>query len=123
MEYAYATCILSESGEEINEQNLTAVLEAAGCTVQESRVKAIVAALEDIDVGDVTAVDLDGSEPRSLQRGDQAVPDGEDGVVVGVGPIEEEEVEFTDVDGDDDREAADDGDRPDGVFEEPREGE
>lgn len=57
MEYTYATCILSESGEEINEANLTAVLDAAGCQVQESRVKAIVAALEDIEVDGVTSVD------------------------------------------------------------------
>lgn len=56
MEYAYATCILNESGEEINEQNLKAVLEAAGCPVQESRVKAIVAALEDIEI--TTGVDF-----------------------------------------------------------------
>jgi large subunit ribosomal protein L12 len=66
MEYAYATCLLSESGEEINETNLVAVLEAAGCPVQESRVKAIVAALEDVEVSGVTSVDLDevGSDPR-----------------------------------------------------------
>jgi large subunit ribosomal protein L12 len=59
MEYAYATCILNETGEEINERNLVAVLEAAGCEVQESRVKAIVAALEDVEIDDVTGVDLD----------------------------------------------------------------
>ena len=57
MEYAYATCILNETGEEINEANLTAVLEAAGSDVQSSRVKAIVAALEDIDISNVTEVD------------------------------------------------------------------
>lgn len=54
MEYTYATCLLSETGEEINEENLTAVLEAAGSPVQESRVKAIVAALEDIQVEGIT---------------------------------------------------------------------
>lgn len=66
MEYAYATCLLNESGEEINETNLAAVLDAAGCQVRESRVKAIVAALEDVDVGGVTDVDLDdvGSDSK-----------------------------------------------------------
>ncbi|WP_323193007.1 50S ribosomal protein P1, partial [Halostella sp. PRR32] len=35
---------------EINEENVTGVLEAAGVDVEESRVKALVAALEDVDI-------------------------------------------------------------------------
>ncbi len=50
MEYVYAALILNETGEEINEDNLTAVLDAAGVDVEESRVKALVAALEDVDI-------------------------------------------------------------------------
>ena len=50
MEYVYAALILNESGDEINEDNLTDVLEAAGVDVEESRVKALVAALEDVDI-------------------------------------------------------------------------
>jgi large subunit ribosomal protein L12 len=50
MEYVYAALILNESGEEINEDNITAVLEAAGVDVEQSRVKALVAALEDVDI-------------------------------------------------------------------------
>lgn len=50
MEYVYAALILNETGEEINEDNLTSVLEAAGTDVEESRVKALVAALEDVDI-------------------------------------------------------------------------
>ncbi|PSP75085.1 50S ribosomal protein P1 [Halobacteriales archaeon QS_1_68_20] len=50
MEYVYAALILNETGEEINEDNLTAVLESAGADVEESRVKALVAALEDVDI-------------------------------------------------------------------------
>ncbi|WP_336134033.1 50S ribosomal protein P1 [Natronomonas amylolytica] len=50
MEYVYAALILHETGEEINEDKLTDVLEAAGVDVEESRVKALVAALEDVDV-------------------------------------------------------------------------
>src|SRR6056297_2511495 len=50
MEYVYAALILNESGEEINEENLTDVLDAAGVDVEESRVKALVAALEDVDI-------------------------------------------------------------------------
>ena len=50
MEYVYAALILHETDEEINEQNLTDVLEAGGVDVEQSRVKALVAALEDVDV-------------------------------------------------------------------------
>ena len=50
MEYVYAALILHETDEEINEDNLTDVLEAAGVDVEESRVKALVAALEDVDI-------------------------------------------------------------------------
>ena len=52
MEYVYAALILNETGEEINEENVTGVLEAAGVDVEESRVKALVAALEDVDIED-----------------------------------------------------------------------
>mgnify|MGYP000014563489 CR=1 FL=1 len=55
MEYVYAALILNETGEEINESNLTDVLEAAGVDVEESRVKALVAALEDVDIDDAVA--------------------------------------------------------------------
>jgi large subunit ribosomal protein L12 len=50
MEYVYSALILNETGEEINEDNLNGVLEAAGVDVEESRVKALVAALEDVDI-------------------------------------------------------------------------
>lgn len=50
MEYVYAALILNEADEEINEDNLTDVLDAAGVDVEESRVKALVAALEDVDI-------------------------------------------------------------------------
>jgi len=53
MEYVYATLTLNETGQEINQRNLTNVLEAAGADVIDSRVKAIVAALEDVDLADL----------------------------------------------------------------------
>ena len=55
MEYVYAALILNETGEEINEENITGVLEAAGVDVEESRVKALVAALEDVDIDEAVA--------------------------------------------------------------------
>ena len=50
MEYVYAALTLNEADAEITEETVTAVLDAAGVDVEESRVKALVAALEDVDI-------------------------------------------------------------------------
>ncbi|MGB9937645.1 MAG: 50S ribosomal protein P1 [Methanobacterium sp.] len=50
MEYIYAAMLLHTTGQEINEGNVTKVLEAAGAEVDEARVKALIAALEDVDI-------------------------------------------------------------------------
>ncbi|MFC4245761.1 50S ribosomal protein P1 [Natribaculum luteum] len=55
MEYVYAALILNETDEELNEDNITGVLEAAGVDVEESRVKALVAALEDVDIDEAVS--------------------------------------------------------------------
>ena len=61
MEYVYAALILNETDEEVNEDNLTEVLEAAGADIEDSRVKALVAALEDVDIEE--AVDQAAAVP------------------------------------------------------------
>lgn len=53
MEYVYAILLLNEAGRELDETNVTAVLEAAGTTVSGSRVRGLVAALEGVDVDHV----------------------------------------------------------------------
>jgi large subunit ribosomal protein L12 len=63
MEYVYAAVLLHESGEELNEENITNVLEAAGVDVEESRVKALVAALEDVDIEE--AIETAAAVPAS----------------------------------------------------------
>ena len=55
MEYVYAALILHEADQEIEEESVTDVLEAAGTDVEESRVKALVAALEDVDIDEAVA--------------------------------------------------------------------
>ena len=50
MEYVYAAMLLHTTGQEINEENVKKVLEAAGAEVDEARVKALIAALEDVDI-------------------------------------------------------------------------
>ncbi len=73
MEYVYAALILHETGEEINEDNLTGVLEAAGVDVEESRVKALVAALEDVDVEE--AIETAAAVPAGGAGGAAAADD------------------------------------------------
>ena len=80
MEYVYAALILNEAGEELNEDNLTAVLEAAGVDVEESRVKALVAALEDVDIDEAieeaAAVPAAGAAAPAAEADD--TDDGDD---------------------------------------------
>ncbi|MBV0901840.1 50S ribosomal protein P1 [Haloarcula salina] len=75
MEYVYAALILNEADEEINEDNLTDVLEAAGVDVEESRVKALVAALEDVDIEE--AVEQAAAAPVPASGGAAAPAEGD----------------------------------------------
>jgi large subunit ribosomal protein L12 len=50
MEYIYAAMLLHKAGKEINEENLTQVLTAAGVNVDQVRVKALVASLAEVDI-------------------------------------------------------------------------
>jgi large subunit ribosomal protein L12 len=53
MEYVYAALLLHAAGKEITEENLKAVLEAAGVSPDEARIKALVAALEGVNIDEV----------------------------------------------------------------------
>jgi large subunit ribosomal protein L12 len=76
MEYVYAALILNEADAEINEDNLTDVLESAGVDVEESRVKALVAALEDVDIAE--AVEQAAAAPAPAAGGGAAEAAGDD---------------------------------------------
>jgi large subunit ribosomal protein L12 len=102
MEYVYAALILNESGEEINEENLTDVLDAAGVDVEESRVKALVAALEDVDISE--AVEEAAAAPVAASGGAAAVAEGgadDEAAEEDEADAEEEEASDADEGGDD----------------------
>jgi len=106
MEYVYAALILNESGEELNEENITGVLEAAGVDVEESRVKALVAALEDVDIEEAVeqaaAAPAAGAAPAGgAAETDEAEPDE--------GGEEEAEAEAEDEGDDEEEEASGEG--------------
>lgn len=50
MEYIYAALLLSKLGKEVNESNVKKVLEAAGIHPEEARIKALVSALQGVDI-------------------------------------------------------------------------
>jgi large subunit ribosomal protein L12 len=50
MEYMYAAMLLHSAGKEISEDTISNTLTAAGVSADSSRVKALVAALADVDI-------------------------------------------------------------------------
>lgn len=52
MEYVYAAMLLHSAENEINEKNVGAVLKAAGVSSDDARVKALVASLGEVDIGE-----------------------------------------------------------------------
>ena len=52
MEYVYTAMLLHSAENEINEKNVGAVLKAAGVSADDARVKALVASLSDVDIGE-----------------------------------------------------------------------
>ena len=55
MEYMYAAMLLHKAGSEINEANLTKVLDAAGVKADKAKVTVVVNALKGVDVEKVLA--------------------------------------------------------------------
>jgi large subunit ribosomal protein L12 len=53
MEYIYAAMLLHKVGKQINEENLTQILTAAGINVDTVRVKALVASLAEVNIDEV----------------------------------------------------------------------
>ena len=50
MEYVYAAMLLHKAGKEINEENVSNVLKAAGINADTVRVKALVASLSEVNI-------------------------------------------------------------------------
>ena len=55
MEYVYAALLLNAAEKEINEENVAAILSAAGVDADDARIKALIASLEDVDIEEAIA--------------------------------------------------------------------
>jgi len=53
LEYVYSAMLLNSAGQKITENNVKKVLESAGVKVDEAKVKALVSALEGVDINEV----------------------------------------------------------------------
>ena len=89
MEYVYAAMLLHSAGKEINEKNVKAVLKGAGADADASRVKALIASLDGIDIEEAmsTAVAAPVAAAAPAAGGSGA------GEAVEDAPAEEEEEE------------------------------
>ena len=55
MEYVYAALLLHSAGQKVTEEGITAVVKAAGVTVDAVRAKALVAALDGVNIEEAIA--------------------------------------------------------------------
>lgn len=71
MEYVYAALVLHELGEKITQAKVKGILEAAGATADDSRIKALVAALKEVDIEEAlkTAVMSAAAAPAAAPAG------------------------------------------------------
>jgi large subunit ribosomal protein L12 len=74
MEYTYAALLLHKVGKEINAENLKAVVAATGASVDEAKVKVMVASLSGVDIADKLA---NASVAAAPAAGGAAAPAGD----------------------------------------------
>ena len=91
MEYVYAAMLLHSAEKEIDDKAVTAVLTAAGVDADKARVKALVASLSDVDIGEAMATAV--ATPVAAGAPVAAVGGGDAPVAAEEAPAEEEEEE------------------------------
>lgn len=80
MEYVYSALLLHAAGKEISETSVTEVLKAAGVKADASRVKALTAALDGVDIEKAisTAVAMPGPAAPAATAGEKKEEKKED---------------------------------------------
>tara|TARA_B100000902_G_C27155318_1_gene835839 strand:+ start:61 stop:372 length:312 start_codon:yes stop_codon:yes gene_type:complete len=90
MEYVYAAMLLHSAEKGIDDKTVTAVLTAAGVDADKARVKALVASLSDVDIGEAMATAVAAPVAAGAPA---AVGGGDAPAAVEEAPAEEEEEE------------------------------
>lgn len=72
MEYIYAALLLHKAGKDVSEENVKAVLSAAGVAANDARVKALVASLEGVDINE--AIEKAAAAPVAVAAAAVAAP-------------------------------------------------
>ncbi|MFT4260975.1 MAG: 50S ribosomal protein P1 [Candidatus Woesearchaeota archaeon] len=74
MEYVYAAMLLHRAGQKVDEASVTKVLTAANITVDDGRVKSLIAALDGVDIEEAikSAVVSSAAAPAAASAGSDA---------------------------------------------------
>ncbi len=75
MEYVYTAMLLHSAENEINEKNVGAVLKAAGVKADDARVKALVASLNEVDIGEAMSAAIAAPVAAAPAAGASAAAD------------------------------------------------
>ena len=78
MEYIYAAMILHSAEKEINEENVKSIIEAAGIEADDARIKALIAALEDVDIDEAMETTAMAAAPAAAPVAAEAVEEEEE---------------------------------------------
>jgi len=87
MEYVYAALMLHKLKKDINEENITNIVKASGSEVKEAQVKALVAALADVNIEEAIKVapitvaaaptaEAKGGEEKKGEKKEKETPSG-----------------------------------------------
>jgi large subunit ribosomal protein L12 len=78
MEYVYAALLLHKLQKEVNEQNISSVIKASGAEVNEAQVKALVAALADVNIEEAIKAAPVAAVAAAAQTSEGAAGGGDD---------------------------------------------
>ena len=78
MEYIYAAMILHSAEKEINEENVKSIIEAAGIEAEDARIKALIAALEDVDIDEAMETTAMAAAPAAAPVAAEAAEEEEE---------------------------------------------
>ena len=78
MEYIYAAMILHSADKDINEENVQKIIEAAGIEADDARIKALIAALEDVDIEEAMETTAMAAAPAAAPVAVEAVEEEEE---------------------------------------------